>query len=502
MYSVNPSGFDSTERACSFLPQGEVHDFLSKSVVPGNPLVSLVQSTKYRVRLYDAPTSTRPKQRLGKRRSREDDELDRYELEFLCNVAGVWQTVARSPKEFFDFLIAKAAERGIEGFVLKADPSIFNKKPVVRDAYGTRDQSAVKVKQEFKVTLLACKIRDVIKKKTLIFTYGADSDGKIVYAGEHTDHEMLARLLSTSGNAFSFKTKAQKELLYSFDPPRIAEKSQHCIMVSASCTNMSKNRFCPIGLKYHDLRRMPIVDMGKLSNLKQVAEASPHFLSTKAASDKFAAAIGRGTRRAPVARKIVQRSLGGSPIPERRVRRQQVAGGLEVTEAAPQSLGFEDFMDEIGEAWQPPEEAEAPPEQESLAVESAALSAPSRSLSPASSAAVEDPTEKEDEAFKGFMAVNNPNRERFRVLPSTVTVYIDKSSLIGPQKTFILKSKIFFLGGTVVNTPGPTVDIVVSNPAAINRLSDPLSICYDLRAQCSPNVRFTTPKDVQALLRP
>ena len=493
VYSVNPEGFDSTARACSFLPQNELYDFLSKSVIPGNPLVSLVQSTKYRVRLFDAPRSARPQPKLGKRKSREDEELNKYELEFQCNVVGVWQTVARSPQEFFDILIAKAAERGIEGFVLKADPSIFKQKPVVIDAFGIRDQSAVKVKQEFKVTLLACRIMDethVKNKKSLIFTYGVDDDGKVVYAGEHTDHKILNKILQKIGYAFSFRTKAQKELLYDLDPERIMTKTQYFIMVNVSCTNMSKNRYCPIGLKYHDMKRMP-VDIGKLSNLKQVAEANPHFLSTKAASDKFAAAIGRGTRRAPVARKRVQRSLGGSPVPERRVKRQQVSNGQEITEAAPQSLSFDDFLTDMGESRQ----SEAPEERLSLG------SVQSRSSSPVP-VAIEDPTEKEDQAFKDFMALNAPNRERYRVLPSTVSVYIDGSALLGPQRTFILKNKIFFLGGTIANTPGPTVDIVISNPAAINRLSDHLSICYELKAQCSPNVRFTTPEAVQALLRP
>lgn len=507
VYSVNPDGCDDTGRACSFLSQNEMHDFLSKSVVPGNPLVSLVNTAKYRVRLYDAPRpianqftsqiTTPGKSR--KPRSKEDEELNKYELEFQCNVMGVWQTVARSPQEFFDFLIAKAAERGIEGFVLKADPSIFKQKQVVMDAYGIRDQSAVKVKQEFKVTLLACKIRNINKKKSLIFTYGVDAGGKVVYAGEHTDHKLLDAILPGTGYAFSFKTKAQKELLYQLDPEQIVPKIQYCIMVNVSCTNMSKNRFCPIGLKYHDMKSMPI-DMAKLSNLKQVAEANPHFLSTKAASDRFAAAIGRGTRRAPVASKRVHRSFGGSPVPERRVKRHQVSAGQGITEDAPQSLDFNDFMVEMGESWQP-DKPEALPTQESL--DSVQAHSP---VSPSSSPkAFEDPTEKENKAFEGFMALNAPNRARYRVLPSTVSmynVYIDRSALLGPQKTFILKNKIFFLGGTIVQKPGPTVGIVVSNPAAINRLSDHLSICYDLKAQCSPNVRFTTPDAVQDLLRP
>jgi hypothetical protein len=182
-------------RACSFLPQRTLDSILAQSVVQGNPLVFVTQAVKYRVRLYDAPhqriVCPPPsiwkhwgKQAKGmvkplKHKSTEDIELDNYELEFMCNLGGRWQIVARSPQEFFDFLIGKAAARGVEGFVVRADPSIFEARPVVIDRYGVRDQCAVKVKQEFTVYLLALKVLDVVKKKVLIFTYCTDTDENI-----------------------------------------------------------------------------------------------------------------------------------------------------------------------------------------------------------------------------------------------------------------------------------------------------------------------------------
>ncbi len=43
-----------------------------------------------------------------KHKSAEDIKLDNYELEFMCNLGGHWQIIARSPQEFSNYLIGKA----------------------------------------------------------------------------------------------------------------------------------------------------------------------------------------------------------------------------------------------------------------------------------------------------------------------------------------------------------------------------------------------------------
>lgn len=442
VYSVDPSNSIMTERGCSFLPHRVLDELLHEMVGPGNPLVQPVERVVYHVRLYDIARG-------------------KYELEFLTEDHR--QTVARSPQAFFDFLIARADARGIEGFVLKGEPKVFEKQSVVVNQYGVRDQSAVKVKREFKVTLLACRILSRTKgkvQKSLIYTYGLNERGDIVYAGEQTGHERLNPLLPAELHAFSFKTKEEREALYTLSREQVQRKIQYFVMTTSSCTNMSKNRFCPIGLKIHDMTSKP-VDLSKLSVLKTVAEANPHFVSTREASNRFAVAIQRGEKkRPPQIRK--RKTLGGSPTLQPKRPR---------TDAPIESLSFDDFMDQLGEQFRPPPRVERRPSPvEVVLVEE------EKAPEPVELVVVEDETKPD---IPHHVLFTNP-------LP--------------PVQTKLFKKQFEQLGWTLASTPGPDVTLIVAaNQAAIDRMSHGMCICTDLKEQC-PNAEFITREALKAML--
>lgn len=346
VHSVNDSPSPMYERGGTFLPPGVV-DTLLQDFTPGNsPLTRLVSRTKYRVRLCDKPAH-KPDPSRGLAGKRKRAPSDKYELEFLSEDGT--QTIATNPDAFFAHLIALADASRIEGFVLEADPAICGKERVAFSTFGVRKRWAVKVKREFQVTLLACKIRQKYRTKpesTLIFTYGLDPRGDIVYAGEQTRHERLTSLLANARPAFTCSTKEEKTALYAPSRRQVLDSLDCFVMTRSSCTNMSKNRFCPIGLKLYDMRS-EAVDLSKLSVLRDVAEANPHFCSTRDASNRFAEAIQRGAKKAPRYRS--RGSLGGSPPPEGFKPR------VSSTQAAPASLAWDDFMDAIGEQFVPTE---------------------------------------------------------------------------------------------------------------------------------------------------
>jgi hypothetical protein len=417
IFSLNPGSSEMSERACSLLSHEIVNEMLCDAIHPESTLASLVESTQYRVRLYDTGSG-------------------QPGLEFLSSDGK--QTVARGQQEFFDMLIGMADDQGIEGFVLKADPLIFKTKAVVSNKYGTRDQSAVKVKREFKVTLLACRVRDKEKKRSLIYVYGLDTDGNIVYAGDHTKHERLSSRMPENRCAFSFKNKQEQESLYSLTHQQFQEQRGRFCMFWSSCTNMSKNRYCPIGLKIRDMSFVPL-DLGAVSVLKNVAEANPHFRATRAASNDYALAIGRDEKKKKKKNSRKRKSQEEPPVaaaPKRGYRE------------APASLDVDAFLDAIGEQFQPPPREEVEPE---VAVEVEPEVAVEVTAEPVDHKALEDA------AFKEY--TSDPQRKPYRVLNPVVRVFIDD-----PRSSFkqILARKITFLGGTVVYKLGPDVRVMVT----------------------------------------
>ena len=296
VHSVNPDGDERTERAGSCLSLEGLRQFLSDCVVPGNPLVDVVPSETYQARLYE---------RHGR--------AGAFELEFLRR----GQTVARTPQELFDRLIGEADALGIEGFVLAMPREVVGSKPLELGAYGVpRERSSVKVKREFRVTLAACRILDAYPGRTRVpraqrvvihlFRRGGEGGRRLVFAGDATGHAVLTNLLPQSGHAFAFRTPDERAALCDLDPGVLHSHAAQFVQVSGTCTNLSKTRCCPIGLK-NDVRRPPAgaprLDFGALSNTEEVARGNPHFCSAKRASDAFAAAIERGAKRPRVAPK-------------------------------------------------------------------------------------------------------------------------------------------------------------------------------------------------------
>ena len=463
VHSVNPSDTLMTERAGSFLPHGTMDKLLAGMVEPGNPLVQPVERGVYHARLYDIAGGE-------------------YELEFLTQDHR--QTVARSPQAFFDYLIAQADARRIEGFVLKGEPKAFKKQPVVINQYGVRDQSAVKVKREFKVTLLACRILDKTKgkvQKSLIFTYGLNEQGDIVYAGEQTGHERLNTLLPAGSHAFSFKTKDQKKALFTLSREQVQRRIQFFVETTSSCSNLSKNMFCPIGLKLHDMTSKP-VDLSKLSVLKTVAEANPHFVSTREASNRFAVAIQRGEKkRPPQYRK--RKTLGGSPTLQPKRPR---------TDAPIESLSFDDFMDQLGEQFRPPPRVERRP---SPVVTPAQEKKPEPEKAPETTVVI-PVQEKAPET-----TVVIPVQEK---APETTTTKVNTPhtalfiSPLPPVQTKLFKKQFEQLGWTLASTPGPDVTLIVAaNQSAIDRM--PMCLYTERKEQC-PNAEFITREALKAML--
>jgi hypothetical protein len=446
IYSLSPDSSVMSERACSFLPRKIVDEMLREAVRPDSTLMTLVRTTQYQVRLYDM-------------------DRGKHGLEFLSTDGT--DTVARGQQEFFNYLIAQADAKGIEGFVLKADPIIFAAEPVVTNKYGTRDQSAVKVKREFKVTLLACRVRDVKNKRTLIYAFGLDASGGIVYAGEHTKHERLSSMLPESRSAFSFKNKQEREALYTLTRAQLEPKRALIKQFKASCTNMSKNRFCPIGLKIHDMVFLP-VDPDSVSVLQHVAEANPHFRATTAASNEYALAIDR------------KKGSG-----KRKPQQPEPVSPKRVCHEAPASLSFDDFMDQMGEQFQPPPPREPEPE---------VVPEPEVTMPEAPDEPAVDHRVLEDAAYGAYVASLKTDSPLppYRTLDPPVRVYVDMSRDRATYK--LLTQKIRFLGGTVVNKLGPDVSVMVSS----RRFDDRVKLCQEHGA---PTVPCKEPGMIQLFLR-
>lgn len=442
VHSINPGDSPVTERGCTFLPPKVLEDLLGELIEPGSPITRPIATTKYRVRLYDVD-----KREQG--------------LEFLTSDGR--QTVARGGKAFFDYLIALADASSIEGFVLKADPAIFAHKPAVINNYGARDQSAVKVKREFNVTLLACRILTRGKdkqKKSLIYTYGRAPDGTFVYAGDQTDHVRLDSVLPAAAHAFTVKDREELRTIYTLNQQQILPRAGHFRMFTASCTNMSKNRYAVIGLKIHDMVMKPL-ELGAVSVLRDVAEGNPHFRSTRAASNAFAEAIGRAEKKRAAQKRKRESQQASLPL-----KRAHSA----VAQPAQASLSWDDFIAEIGEEFRP-----TTPVQ--------------RQASPEPPVAEELP-----EPEPTVVVEDEPD------IPQTV-LFPDNIKL-APMQTNLYKRQFAKLGWTLTFTPGPSVTLVVAaSQAAIDRMSGGMCICSELREQC-PNAQFITHHALKARLPP
>ena len=290
-------------------------------------------------------------------------------------------------------------------------------------------------------------------RKSHVYVYGRDKDNNIVYAGEQTGHERLEAILPKTGYAFTFNNKKEKEALYQLSAQQVLQRQAFITQIASPCTNMSKNRFCPIGLKNYGMgiRKM---DLNKLSVLQHVAEGNPHFRSTRDASNKFAAAIGRGDKKPVQIRK--RKTLGGSPPPEGK----RVAAA---SAAAPASMGFDDFMDELGEEFKPPPRLPRvpSPEPEIVAEEPVIV--------------IEDPAP----------VVERPSPVKHRVL-------FVKSA---PLTTKLYEDQFAAKGWTLTFAPDPSVTLIVATANRINHVA----FCAELQEKC-PAARFTTLQGLKAEL--
>ena len=197
--------------------------------------------------------------------------------------------VATSAQGFFDLCIQEADKLGIEGFVLVSRLLRESK----LDTYKTlRLGFAVKVKREYRVNLVACRVGEAWSDKTEVWLFGRDKTG-LVYAGK-TDNERIASYLKDRTCAFEIENPKTKGALYRHDP-RVLVKMPRCFQaLELQCTNFSKTRFHAIGVKY-DMRKVDFLQFTWLSDTERVAKSNPHFVQTKMASDAFAVRIRRGT---------------------------------------------------------------------------------------------------------------------------------------------------------------------------------------------------------------
>ena len=449
VFSINPEGMPDSARGCTFLSQKVQEQLLGAFIEPEGDLACAVEGTKYRARLYDT----------GK---------GKQDLEFLSEDGK--QTIARGEQEFFDKLIAQADRRGIEGFVLSADPTIWGDKRTVMDMYGVRDQSKVKVKREFFVSLMACRVKQVTKRGTSskIWVYGLDPNGRLVYAGDQTKHSRLNAVLPANVHAYTFTNKDEQNALFSLSKEQFQKKKHLFRAFSASCTNMSKNRYCPIGLKNHDMVFKP-VDPSTLSVLKSVAEANPHFIATRAASDKFAEAIHRGEKK-----KAFQKRKRESQATPASLQVYEAVKRPRTQQAAPASLGINDFLSELGEEFKPPPRPPRAPSPASSQEETVIVQAV-----PAETVTVEAvPAET-------VTVVEKPSPVKHRVL-------FVKSA---PLTTKLYEDQFAAKGWTLTFAPDPSVTLIVATADRINHVA----FCAELQEKC-PAARFTTLQGLKAEL--
>ena len=197
--------------------------------------------------------------------------------------------VATSAQEFFDLCMQEADKSGIEGFVLVSGLLRESK----LDTYEIlRLGDSVKVKREFKVNLVACRVEEAWSDRTEVWLFGRDKTG-LKFVGK-TDNERIASYLEGRTCAFEINDPKTKKSLYSQKPTVLTDMPRCFQGLELECTNFSKTHFNVIGLKYK-MRKVDYPRFEWLSNTKEVAMASPHFVQTKMASDAFAERIRRGT---------------------------------------------------------------------------------------------------------------------------------------------------------------------------------------------------------------
>jgi hypothetical protein len=198
--------------------------------------------------------------------------------------------VATSAQEFFDLCMEEADKSGIEGFVLVSGLLRESK----LDTYKIlRLGDSVKVKREFKVNLVACRVEEAWSDRTEVWLFGRDQTGRLKFVGK-TDNERIASYLEGRTCAFEINDPKTKKSLYSQKPTVLTDMPRCFQGLELECTNFSKTHFNVIGVK-NKMRKVDYPRFEWLSNTKDVAMASPHFNQTKKASDAFARRIGRGT---------------------------------------------------------------------------------------------------------------------------------------------------------------------------------------------------------------
>lgn len=281
--SISPGGL---ERTGEDLTLTQTRRLLDRLVVPGNGLFEPAELVAFRACLHTQDT-LRFERQLG---------------------PAAWRTVALSAPEFREYMLAEADRLECEGFVLKKGrgaPAASLVKANT-DSYGIfRDPSAVKLKREFDIHVVACLVVNGLEdriKQRMVWLYARQelwsvyADGplaceRLSFAGDATDHAVIAPLLKGVECAFFYTTEGAKAALRDLDPLLLQTEPDRFVQLRVTCTNFSKTHYTPIGVKNN--ARREALDFSLLTDTKALALSHAHFRSTKIASDRLALVLGR-----------------------------------------------------------------------------------------------------------------------------------------------------------------------------------------------------------------
>jgi len=313
LVSTSPRGL--TEKSAQDMPNSLVRLLLKKMVIPSNPLVEVAEAIRMRaVCTFD------------------EDGAMVMAFDRLADAGdGVYYRVATGAGELRAYLLREADRRQIEGFVLKKDKDFRVPNEAIERRYTgedriLRDPSMVKVKREFDLQLVACRVAlgtvGRVQEK-MIWLYrkitipGAFLDDeervpwqRLAFAGDATKHAIIPSYFREVDLAFFYTTPEEKANLMELPGILLDTEPKRFVQFEARCTNFSKTHYHPIGVK--NTTRRTALSLERLTDTEAMAGRHPHFVSTKRASDRMAEALERKAKSAPRKRKA-QKSPPPSP---------------------------------------------------------------------------------------------------------------------------------------------------------------------------------------------
>jgi hypothetical protein len=197
-------------------------------------------------------------------------------------------------ESFRDYAIAKARDAAAEGYVLQLDERYmlppYGGPSSQPDNWGQRRAvAAIKLKEEFALTLMAVKAQDErIQDEPRVYLYErcqAPYEGKVRYVADVSDNTLIVKIMEKKAPVFAFETDEELKPWYHTDFDAL---SLGGVILVCRCAGVTVNYFLG-GVKQYHVEIMPThttgrlmkQDLQKLSTVKDVADKNAHFRAMK-----------------------------------------------------------------------------------------------------------------------------------------------------------------------------------------------------------------------------